>query len=145
MNINIVLLGVIVSIIFYEITQISPGGIVVPGLIVLYINEPLRIVYSIVIAIITYFVVKLISKKLIIFGKRKFAVMIILSVFISFILSLIFNFTGLSFLSISLIGYTITGLVASDMGRQGILKTLCGLVICSAFLEVIVLLSRLVA
>ena len=58
MGLNIVLLGVIVSIIFFEITDISPGGIIVPGLMVLYIQEPERMVYTVIVAVITYYVVK---------------------------------------------------------------------------------------
>ena len=62
MGLNIVLLGVIVSIIFLEITDISPGGIIVPGLMVLYIKQPERMIYTVLVAIITYFIVKFISK-----------------------------------------------------------------------------------
>ena len=88
MGLNIVLLGVIVSIIFFEITDISPGGIIVPGLMVLYIQEPERMVYTVIVAVITYYIVKLLSKYLIIFGKRRFVVMIFVSILINFLLEI---------------------------------------------------------
>ena len=37
---NVLVLGILISIIFYEITHISPGGIIVPGLLAMYINQP---------------------------------------------------------------------------------------------------------
>ncbi|NLM44398.1 MAG: poly-gamma-glutamate biosynthesis protein PgsC, partial [Clostridiales bacterium] len=40
---NIIVLGVIASIIFYEWTEISPGGVIVPGYIALFFNNPMRI------------------------------------------------------------------------------------------------------
>ena len=49
MGLNIVLLGVIISIIFFEITNISPGGIIVPGLMALYIKQPERMLYTIIV------------------------------------------------------------------------------------------------
>lgn len=36
MSNNIIILGIIISIIFYEITEISPGGMIVPGYIALF-------------------------------------------------------------------------------------------------------------
>ena len=94
MGLNIVLLGVIVSIIFFEITDISPGGIIVPGLMVLYIQEPERMVYTVIVAVITYYIVKLLSKYLIIFGKRRFVVMIFVSILINFLLELCQKFSN---------------------------------------------------
>ena len=55
---NIIIIGLLISIIFYEITDISPGGIIVPGLMVLYFNQVDRMIYTVVIAIISYLVVK---------------------------------------------------------------------------------------
>ena len=58
-GLNILILGIIISIIYYEITDISPGGIIVPGLLVMYITQPERILYTLVVALITYFQLKL--------------------------------------------------------------------------------------
>ena len=141
MGLNIVLLCVIISIIFYEITDISPGGIIVPGLMVLYIQEPERMVYTVIVAVITYYVVKLISKYLIIFGKRRFVLMIIVSIILNFIVQLITNTLSANLLSISIVGYTIAGLIANDFYKQGIKKTLPALTICVCLLELIVIIS----
>lgn len=138
---SIVILGILVSIIFYELTDISPGGIIVPGLMVLYIDQIDRMIYTVIIAIITCYVVKLISKHLIIFGKRKFVFMIIVSLIINFILSFILKLTNFNFFNISLVGYTISGLIASDISKQGIKKTVPSLAIVICIIELIVLVA----
>ena len=137
MGLNIVLLGVIISIIFYEITDISPGGIIVPGLMVLYIQEPERMVYTVIVAVITYYVVKLISKYLIIFGKRRFVVMIFVSILINFLLDFILGISSINMINISIIGYTIAGLIANDFHKQGLRRTIPALAICITIIELI--------
>ena len=139
MGLNIVLLGVIISIIFFEITNISPGGIIVPGLMALYIKQPERMLYTIIVAILTYFIVKFISKYLIIFGKRRFVLMIFTSILLNIVLNLILNISSISMLNISIIGYTIAGLIANDIYKQGIKKTIPALVIVTAVVELIVI------
>ena len=139
---NVLVLGILVSIIFYEITHISPGGIIVPGLLTMYINEPQRIIYTIIVAIITYFIVKLISRYLIVFGKRRFALMIIISIVINLILELIISGISINLLSISIIGYTIAGLIANEVAKQGIKRTIPSLIIVMCIIELIVLISN---
>jgi len=138
-NLNVVLLGVIISIIFYEITNISPGGIIVPGLMAMYITEPERIIYTLIVAIITYYLVKFISRYLIIFGKRKFVIMIIVSVVLNIILELIIHAASINLISVSLIGYTIAGLLAYNIDKQGLKRTIPSFVIVMMIVELIVI------
>ena len=86
---NIIIIGLLISIIFYEITDISPGGIIVPGLMVLYFNQVDRMIYTVVIAIISYLVVKWASRYFIIFGRRRFVLLIVISLVINFVLQLL--------------------------------------------------------
>ncbi len=139
LNLNIVILGVIVSIIFYEITNISPGGIIVPGLMVMYIKQPERMIYTVIIAVITYFIVKLISRYLIIFGKRRFVLMIIVSIILNFLLQLILKGLSLNMLNVTIIGYTIAGLIANDINKQGLKRTIPALAIVICLIELIVI------
>ena len=139
MNLNIILVGIMVSIIFYEITNISPGGIVVPGLLALYFNQLDRVIYTLIISIITYFIVKLLSKYFIIFGKRRFVFMIIISVVLNLLLDLILPSVSFNMININIVGYTIAGIIANNIYKQGMLKTIPSLVICVAIIEAIVL------
>lgn len=142
LGLNVVLLGVIISIIFYEITDISPGGIIVPGLLVLYIKQPERIIYTIIIGILTYFVVKFISKYLIIFGKRRFVVMIFVSVVLNVLIGYALSWTSISLLNISIIGFTISGLIANDIYKQGLRRTVPSIAIVVCIIQLILIVVR---
>ncbi len=137
---NILLIGVLVSIIFYEITDITPGGIIIPGLLVLYLSSPLRMGYTVFIAILAYFIVKLLSKKFLIFGKRRFALLIIVSLFLHYGINLgVGLFTNnLSTFAVSLIGYTAAGIIANNMSKQGVIKTSISLAIVIGIIELII-------
>ena len=138
-SLNLVILGILISIIYYEITNISPGGIVVPGLLAMYISQPIRIIYTIVVSIFSYYIVKLLSKHFIIFGKRRFVLLIIFSITISFLLELIISGMSVNMIKVSLIGYTISGLIANDITKQGIKRTIPSLVIVMGIVELIAL------
>ena len=139
MNLNVILLGVMISIIFYEITNITPGGIVVPGILALYFNQLDKVIFTIVIAIVTYFIVKLLSKYFVIFGKRRFVFMIIISIVLSLLLDLIIPTISFDLINISLVGYTAAGIIANNIYKQGIVKTIPSLVIVVVIVELIVI------
>lgn len=136
---NVIILGILISIIFYEITNISPGGIIVPALMVLYINQVDRMIYTVIVAIITYLIIKLISKYVIVFGKRRFALLIIVSLVVNVILQFLLKSFSIYLLNISIIGYTIAGLIANDFCKQGVKKTLPSLVIVICIIELILI------
>lgn len=138
---SILIIGILVSIIFYELTDISPGGIIVPGLLVMYFNSVERIIYTVIISLITYLIVKLLSKYLLVFGKRRFVLMIIVSIILNIVIQLITNAISANLLSISIVGYTVAGLIANDFDKQGVKKTLPALAICVCLLELIVIIG----
>ena len=142
LSLNIVILGVLVSIIFYEVTNISPGGIIVPGLMALYIRQPERMIYTVIVSLICYFIVKLLSKYLIIYGKRRFVLMIVVSLILNAVLQLILKGLSLNLLNISIIGYTISGLIANDIYKQGIKRTVPALVIVVCIVELLAILAN---
>jgi hypothetical protein len=76
-----------------------------------------------------------------VFGKRRFALMIIISIFLSIIFELITHVLSGYLLSVSIVGYTIAGLIANDFYKQGVKKTLPALAICVCLLELIVIIG----
>lgn len=134
---NIIVLGILVSIIFYEWTEISPGGVIVPGYIALFLDNPKRIITTVMLSILTYATVRLLSKYIVIYGRRKFSVFMIVSFLIRFIIG---NFLGVLDFPIStalIIGYLIPGIIALDMDRQGIIKTLSAMFIVAFVLKIV--------
>ena len=142
MTSEVLIIALIVSIIFFELTNLTPGGIIVPGLMVLYITSPLRMLYTLLIAIVSYFIVRLLSKRFIIFGKRRFVLLIIISLLLNLVVNLIFGIVAWDFSNsaIYLVGYSVAGIIANNMHKQGVIKTTISLGIVIGITELIILL-----
>ena len=133
-------IGIVISFAFYEIIGLSPGGIVVPGYIALFLNQPLRILVTLVIAFLTYFIVILLSNYIILYGRRRFLTMIILGFLLKWLIEEIIIEIPLAGIELRSIGYIIPGLIANEMRRQGIFPTLYSLAIVSLLVRLILLL-----
>ena len=136
---EIMVLGVILSIVFYEITEISPGGLIVPAYFTLYLDNPTKIILTIFISIITYLLLKVLSNYTIIYGRRRFTVCIILSFLIKTLLKYfniyILNENEIYFFNIAIVGIIIPGILAQEVDRNGVIKTLSSLIILSVFIK----------
>ncbi len=139
--IDILVLGVIISIVFYEITDLSPGGIIVPGLLVMYISTPLRMLYTLAVALGSYYLVKLLSRTFIIFGKRRFVLYVVVSLVLHFLFNLVFGLFTQDFsgTTVAIVGYTVSGIIANTCNKQGVLKTTLSLGVVVGILELVIL------
>lgn len=133
---QIIILGIIVSIIFTELTQISPAGFIVPSYIVLCLSSPTRIVYTLAVALVTFLICKALGQVVILYGRRRFALMILMAFFVDYILQWIVKTP-----TPSLIGVLIPGIIANEFEKQGVVKSLCGLTICVALTSAVLMFS----
>ena len=117
-------IGIAIGFLFYELVGISPGGIVVPGYIALFINQPFRIIITVSIAILTYYIVLFLSNYLILYGKRRFLSMVLISFVMKWLVESFLFQLPVTSIELQSIGYIIPGLLANEMQRQGILITL---------------------
>lgn len=122
-------LGIIISLIYNELTDLSPGGLITPGYIVLFIDQPFRILITLLLALVTYLIVKGLSKVLPVFGKRRFALCVVIAIVLKFSVSS-FSLMDTSLL-MSSIGVIIPGLISNDMLKQGVEKTVLSLALVS--------------
>ena len=140
MVIESLLIGLIIGIIFYEIWGISPGGVITPGYFALFIHQPNRILLTVILALSVWGVLELSSRHLILYGKRKF----LLALLLGFVGKLIIeNFIQpLAFIHIDLlsVGYIIPGLIANEISRQNVVKTLAATGIVTVVVYFILLL-----
>ncbi len=138
MNETIVIVGVLLSILFYEVSELSPGGLIVPGYFALFSNDYKRIVVTILVAFLILIIVRVLEKYLIIYGRRRFAMYII----ITFILKRFLG--GLDFeilIGGELIGLLIPAILAQDLDRNGIKKTLPALLILTGVIKSVIIIS----
>ena len=125
MHYEIVTAGVIVSLIFIELTGISPAGLIVPGYLALSLQTPGRIVYTLAVSLLAWGGARLLGNWMILYGRRRFAVLVILS----FFLDLAITRLGLLAYDPGIIGVLIPGIAAQEMEKQGIVKSLAALAV----------------
>ena len=120
-------IGLIIGFLYYEIVGLSPGGVIAPAYLALYVHEPIQIMLTLIVATLTWGSIKLLLPYLLLYGRRK----MLLALLIGFVYGILINrWLGLgSYLphAIHSIGYLIPGLIASEMVRQKILPTLTSL------------------
>ncbi|GAB1457059.1 hypothetical protein MASR2M48_23670 [Spirochaetota bacterium] len=75
MNHETLLIGFVVSMAFYELVGIYPGGIVVPGFLALYLPEPFRLLGTLIVAGLSLGIYKLLAQRMMLFGRRRFFVL----------------------------------------------------------------------
>lgn len=133
--------GIVISILFYEITGISPGGIVVPGYIALFLDQPERIGITLFLSIITLGFVNILSEYTILYGKRKFAIMVIVSFVLKSLFKGVIDYLSIPF-GVASIGYIVPGLLAREMDRQGVIRTIASMIIAACMVKLGVAIMR---
>jgi len=131
-------IGLIIAVIYVEIMDIYPGGIIVPAYVALYLDEPLRVLATILIALLSLYTYRVLSRFLILFGKRRFVMLVLLGglwVQIWFIISPSFFADPLG---LRAIGWIIPGLLANNLEKQKIVPTLASMFIVAIIIYFIV-------
>lgn len=117
--------GVVLSLIFAEKFGINPAGLVVPGYLALIFDQPIMLLSVLIISCLTYFIVSNgLSKWVILYGRRKFAAMILTGMVIKFIFDLLYPLTPFEMVEVSGIGVVIPGIIANTIQKQGVVITL---------------------
>ena len=130
-------LGILGGLLLFEFLGYSPGGFVTPGYLALFIDQPFRIVGTILISIITYVIILLLSRIMIIYGRRRFAITILISLVLGWLWSLLLSEFPLTSQELRVIGFIVPGLIANEMGRQGVAETVSSVIIVTAFVKVV--------
>lgn len=125
-------LGLVVSLVFSEILGVAAGGLIVPGYIALFLDQPLRIVGTLAAALLTLGVVRLVGRWVLLYGRRT----LVLCALVGFVLGNLTHYaagldTGVNAALLESIGFIIPGLIAYWMYRQGIVETLCTMLIAA--------------
>jgi poly-gamma-glutamate biosynthesis protein PgsC/CapC len=119
--------GVAFGMVFTELTGISPGGLIVPGYIALYWNQPDRLSLTAGIAIATACTLKLLSRWLLLYGRRRYALFLLVGFTLKsgtqLFLPSLFPVLG----GLEAVGWLVPGIIASDIDKQGVVKTLLAL------------------
>ncbi|TDD62845.1 capsule biosynthesis protein capC [Kribbella antibiotica] len=118
-------IGLLLSLVCYLTTNLSPGGMITPGWIALTLFEDYRRAAIIVfMTALTYAGTKLLQRLVILYGKRLFAAVVLLGVVLQTTL-LVFLQADLPLLFLhQTLGFVVPGLIAYQLVRQPPLPTL---------------------
>jgi poly-gamma-glutamate biosynthesis protein PgsC/CapC len=129
-------IGVVVSVLFYERLQLTTGGAIVPAYVALFLIQPLYVATTIAIALATYLLVnRVLVRRWILYGRRRFEVEVLIGLALVAITVSVGELLGLRepvFLGLTGIGMVIPGILAHDMGRQNPRRTLVALAATAA-------------
>lgn len=117
-------IGIIASFLFTEWVGLSAGGLIVPGYLAFFLDQPIRVGVTFLVACLSYGLVRLLSRYVILYGQRRFMA----TVLIAYLLGWALEMTVIQLPTLGqdfrMIGYIIPGLIANDMIRQGVGKTI---------------------
>ncbi len=134
-------IGLVVSFFFSEILGLTAGGMVVPGYVALYLDRPAVILLTLAVSYVTYFVVHSLSAVMIIYGRRRTVLMILVGYAMGFLIrSSGFLELYPANIELTIIGYIIPGLIAIWIDRQGLVESFSALIIAGVIVRMILIL-----
>ncbi len=137
-------IGIVVSFVFSELYGLAAGGVVVPGYVALYIDQPYTIALTLSVALLTYAITKVMSSFVILYGRRRTSLTILVAFALGAWLSRVDALPQFFQLDeqtdVAVIGYIIPGLIAIWFDRQGIVPTASSLTIAASVVRLILLL-----
>lgn len=134
-------LGLILSLLAFEGFGLAAGGLVVPGYIALQLGAPERLAGLLLVAVTTFGVLKLIARYTFVFGRRQLVLCVLVGCLLSIASRRYLSFDiGLDTLELKAVGWVIPGLIANCFLKQGVIRTLCAVVITSAMVRLMVIL-----
>ena len=133
-------IGMVLSLFLTETLGVTAGGIIVPGYIAMNLESPERLVITFGVSILTFLIIKLLSKFIMVYGKRR----LVLALLIGFLLGYLSRSenmitAGLGTTEFMVIGNIIPGLIANWMDRQGVLRTISTVLIIAGITKLCIM------
>jgi len=133
-------IGLIFSLLSYEVFGLAAGGIVVPGYIALQLSNPERLAGIVIVSLITYLFIKILGNYTFLYGRRQMVLCLLVGCLLAnFSRHFLLIDIATSTIQLQAVGWVIPGLIAHWFGKQGIYKTLCVLFISSVLVRLIVI------
>jgi gamma-polyglutamate biosynthesis protein CapC len=128
-------IGLVFGFFFYEWVGLSAGGFVVPGYIALQLGSPLLLAGTLTTSLLTYFSVKASSRYIILYGRRRFILMVLAGFAWQWLFKVVVIQQFVLTMETDILGFIIPGLIANEMDRQHILPTILTLLVISVMVR----------
>jgi len=153
-------IGLAVSLLFTELLGLATGGLVVPGYLALFLNNPLSLLLTFAAAIGAWATVRLLASVLIVYGRRRTVLMILFGFLFGAAIRFLTNNLGgatdlsktsdwlqafstsapLSGDAMDVVGFIIPGLIAIWFDKQGVVETVSALLTASVVVRLLLIL-----
>ncbi len=120
-------IGIILAVFYVELMDIYPGGIIVPAYMAIYLDQPLRVLATVVIALLSLLTYRFFARFFILFGRRRFVMLLLLGALWGQLLFLATPHIFAGAAELRVIGWVIPGLLANNCEKQKIFETLASL------------------
>lgn len=142
-------IGLLFTLLLAEAFGLAAGGLVVPGYMALMLLQPWNVALTLLAAWLTWIIVRSLSSVMVIYGRRRTALMILIGYVTGSLLNMgiggVFTYpmessavgapARFAYFELTVIGYIIPGLIAIRFERQGVLKTLAGLTVSAVLVR----------
>ncbi len=112
-------LGIVVSLVVSEVFGLASAGLVVPGYLALYLDQPARLAATLLIALLTYLAVRHgLSRAVVLYGRRRFGVTILTGFILNMTAAQLPLLTSEA-PELRAVGFIVPGLIANTALAQG--------------------------
>jgi poly-gamma-glutamate biosynthesis protein PgsC/CapC len=133
------IIGVVVSLALTELNGLSPGGIIVPGYVALLLDRPLALAAFLMVALLSYGILRALGTRLMLYGHRRFTIALITGMTLSVGAQWLVPMFVPAYVEWVGLGLIVPGLLAHQFDRQGVLPTLLMLAIAAPLTRLIVI------
>lgn len=126
-------IGLVFALLCYLTTNLSPGGMITPGWVALtLIEDQLQAVIIVGMTVLTYLLTRVMQRVVILYGKRLFAAIVLLSVLLQLTLFVIVQQDLPLLFAHQTLGFVIPGLIAYQLVRQPPKATILATIVVTA-------------
>ena len=120
-----IVIGTVLSLIVDEVFGIQCAGYIVPGYLAMVCDDIACVLIVFALSLITYLIINYVLPKfMILFGKRKFAVSLIVSIILKLATEMLFPMIPFASVTFRGVGAITPSLLANSYSRQGIIYTI---------------------
>jgi hypothetical protein len=119
-------LGMLFGMFYYHRTGWACGGIITPGVVVMYIGDLATVAVSIAAGLLTWLILDLSVRLFSLYGRQRLAAAMLIALALRYPLVSVWGETSLW------LGWVVPGLIGADIQRQGPVTTLTAVVAVSA-------------
>ena len=131
-------IGVALALIWVEVTDIHPGGIIVPAYFAMFLDRPGALAATLAAALAALGVYRLLSRCMILFGRRRFVLLLLLGAILSQLVLILAPRLAPAAVDARVIGWVVPGLLANNLDKQRFVPTLASLLAVATAVYVVV-------